>query len=409
MSRLAGYDPRWERVRTRGDASRVYDGPDVLLATDFEGGNGAGIRQLGQDLYRIALEPEPGAHRFSGSSYYYCFGIQNKAVAPRRVRVRLEANAPGSECFGSGVRHAVLRRGGRWSQLDPQAIRAVEGAEDALELELLLPRADDPDSVLFLSDFHWWPYSEVVDCIRSLDGVRVREIGHSYQGRPIYAVEIGPADAPCMVHAATPQPSEMGHLACKAMVDVLRSDDREAAAIRDRHRICFIPVTNPDGAVLGHGVSDAQGRFPYFEGRLAAEGDPAAAPEMAAVWHYLEEQRPWLFWEWHSNNWARRPGHMLLRYRHELLADAALRRQWDDLEARLLSLPDTYHGNWTSPTEGLYQDSLGYQAVTRLGAIACMIKQHDKYPIERSREHARACLRAAAATYGRQVPGTCPL
>jgi hypothetical protein len=275
----------------------------------------------------------------------------------------------------------------------------VEGRKDVLELELLLPGADEPDSVLFVSDFHWWPYSEVAHYVRSLDGVQVREIGRSYQGRPICAVEIGPPDAPCMVHAATPQPSEMGHLACKAMIDDLLSGDPGAAAIRARHRVCFIPVTNPDGAVLGYGVSDAQGRFPYFEGRLAAEGDPTATPEMAALWRYLEARRPWLFWEWHSNNWARRPGHMLLRYRHELLADAARQRRWDDLEERLLSLPDTHHGSWTSATEGLYQDSLGYQAVTRLDAIACMIKHHDKYPIERSRAHARACLRAAAASY----------
>jgi hypothetical protein len=253
--------------------------------------------------------------------------------------------------------------------------------------------------VLFVSDFHWWPYSEVVDDIRSLDNVRVRVIGHSFRGRPIYAVELGREGAPCMVHAATPQASEMGHLACKAMIEYLRSEDPEAAALRDCFRVCFVPTTNPDGAVLGYGVSDAQGRFPYFEGRLAADGDPDATPEMAAVWRYLEEKRPWLFWEWHSNNWDRRPGHMLLRYRHELLADAARRRLWDDLAERLLSLPDTHHGNWTSAAEGLYQDSLGYQAVTRLGAISCMIKQHDKYPIERSRDHARACLRAAAAAY----------
>jgi hypothetical protein len=97
---------------------------------------------------------------------------------------------------------------------------------------------------------------------------------------------------------------------------------------------------------------------------------------------------------------------MLLRYRHELLPDAAQRRLWDDLEARLLALPDTHHGNWTSATEGLYQHSLGYQAVTRLGAISCMIKQHDKFPIERSRDHARAGLQAAAAAYGAWVPGT---
>ena len=45
---------------------------------------------------------------------------------------------------------------------------------------------------------------------------------------------------------------------------------------------------------------------------------------------------------------------MLLRYRHELLTDGARRALWARLEGALLALPDTHHGNWTSPVEGLY-------------------------------------------------------
>jgi hypothetical protein len=183
------------------------------------------------------------------------------------------------------------------------------------------------------------------------------------------------------------------------MVDFLCSDAPEADAIKRRFRVCFIPMTNPDGTVLGYGVSDAQGRFPFFEGNLAADADPTATPETKAVWRYLSERRPWLFWEWHSNNWARRPGHMLLRYRPELALDARRRGIWERLEETLLSLPETHHGNWTSLTEGSYRTSMGYQAITRLGAIACMIKHHDKFPLEQSRAHAVACLKAAAAAY----------
>ena len=109
-----------------------------------------------------------------------------------------------------------------------------------------------------------------------------------------------------------------------------------------------MPMTNPDGTVLGLGVSDAQGRFPYFESDLAAEGRPEATPESIAVWEYLRRTQPVLFWEWHSNNWARRPGHMLLRYRPEMLANREIRRAAEDMEARLLELPDTHHGSWKS-------------------------------------------------------------
>ena len=397
MSGLCSYNPIWEQARAQGGEGRVYEDGDILIASDFEGGNGSHIRRAGLDAYVVTLEPEPGQHRFSGASYYYCFGMQNLRPDPRRIKVRLEARAPGNESFGQGVRHAVLRRAGKWSQLDPASLRPVEGEADTLELHLSLPGAAEPDPVLFVSDFHWWPYSEMVAYLGTLRGVEIREIGRSFQNRAIYAVEIGRAGAPCIVSAQTPQPSEMGSLACRAMLDFLCSHNPEAADIRERFRTCFVPMSNPDGTVLGYGVSDGQGRFPYFEGDLAAAGDPDATPEMATLWRYLNEQRPWLFWDWHSNNWDRRPGHQLLRYTHDLLGDDRKRALWDDLEERLLALPDTHHESWTSRTEGLFQRSLSFAAITHLGAISCMIKQHDKYPLARSSEHAVACLRTAAA------------
>ena len=404
MTGLSRYDPRWEQARANGDESRVYEDDGVLIATDFEGGNGRDIRLLGPDHYAVTLELEPGTHRFSGRSYYYCFGIQNKRANRRTVRVRVEARPGGGDQDFGGIKHAVIRRGGAWSQLDPDAVQRLDGMRESLEVDLPLPGSEEADSVIFVMDFHWWPYTEMVAWLGTLgDKARVREIGRSFQDRPIYAVEMGREGAPCIVNAQTPQPSEMGHLACKAMIDFLCSDDPEAAQILQSFRVCFVPMTNPDGSVLGYGVSDAQGRFTGFEGHLAANDDPDTPPEMVTLWSYLKEQKPWLYWDWHSNNWHTRPGHMLIRYRHELIEDAALRRLWDDLEDRLLTLPNTYHENWTSHTEGPYQVILGFQAVTRLGIISCMIKHHDKYPLEQSQEHAIACLKIAAAEYAKAM------
>ena len=97
-----------------------------------------------------------------------------------------------------------------------------------------------------------------------------REAAHT----PVIEIGREGPEAPCMVHTQTPQPSEMGSLACRALIDFLTSDAPEAAAIRARFRVCLIPMTNPDGTVHGYGVSDGQGRFSFFEGHLAATGDP---------------------------------------------------------------------------------------------------------------------------------------
>src|SRR5437868_6769607 len=83
----------------------------------------------------------------------------------------------------------------------PRAIAPVPDRPDTVDIDVPLPGAEDPDPTLFVSNYHWWPYTEVVEWLRGLppDRARVEEIARSYQGRPIYAVEIGEtaADAPC--------------------------------------------------------------------------------------------------------------------------------------------------------------------------------------------------------------------
>ena len=91
---------------------------------------------------------------------------------------------------------------------------------------------------------------------------------------------------------------------------------------------------------------------------------------------------------------------MLIRYRSSLVADAATCCSlWEALEERLLRLPNTFHEEFCSYDEGPYQPSIGFQAATRLGAISCMIKQHERFDLDESRAHAVACLHAATSTY----------
>ena len=64
MAGLSKYDPRWDQARAAGAKSRVYEDESTLLATDFEGGNGADLKKMDNDLYCVTLEPEPGNHRY---------------------------------------------------------------------------------------------------------------------------------------------------------------------------------------------------------------------------------------------------------------------------------------------------------------------------------------------------------
>ena len=408
MTGLAKHNPIWDPTRASLGRPYVHDDRDVLIATDFECGNGHRIRRTAPGTYSLEVEPEPGDHEYGGWGYYFCFGIRSKQPEASIVRVQvLDPAPPGNtpkDIFAKQTGHVVLRRAGVFSHLDPAAIES-DPRRNAVWLTLDLPPGSDPDPVLFVSNFHWHPISELkvwLDELALRPGVQVTTYGESHEGRPLWRIDIGPPEpaAPLIVLAQTPQPSEMlGTWACRAVAEFLLSDAPDAERVRSQHHVVLLPATNPDGTVLGLAVSHPLGRFPYFEGERTADGEPDPLPEMAAQWRLLQAERPWLFIEWHGNNWSRRPGHMLLRYRPALMAEGRLRRVWENIDRRLEALPDTHHGNWTSWDEGLYQQSMGFAAITRLGAISYMIKQHDKFPLAASLQHAVACFRAAVAAW----------
>jgi len=385
-------------------AGSTWQDDQVRITSDFECGNGCNIDRhpTEANCYTIDVEPEPGEHRFKGMAYYFCFRVTRLDRALKSLRVWMKGNASGA--FSNDQKHVVLRHQGQWAELGPDRVRAVEDLTDVLEIDLDFD--DGPDETYYVSNYHWHPYSELISYLKGLDhaDATVSLLGASAQRRPLYRVDIGPTDAPTLVMAATPQASEMGAWTCRTIIDWLLSDSPDAIAVRRRHRFVIVPMTNPDGAVQGLGVSHPLGRFPYFEGERTAKNDDPL-PEMKAVWQLLCDERPWLFIEWHSNNWDRRPGHTLLRFRPELSDDPRTRRRWEAFDRRLLQLPDTHHGNWTSHDEGMYQESLCFQAITRLGCISHMIKHHDKYPIRQTARHAVHCVIAAVDAFEEASPG----
>ena len=398
---LAGWRDTWDRTRAASGGAYVFEDDDVLIATDFECGNGTNIRAE-DDGYALDLEPEPGENQFSGDSYYFCFGARSKRKGGHAIRVTLRNK--GREQWYRQTRHVVVRRGDQWGQLPREAIEGDE-ANRRLTLTLSLPPADADEPTLFFSNFHWHAYTDMMQWLRDTaeahPEARLSVIGRSHLGRDMPCVEIGPEDpqAPSLVLAQTPQPSEMGQWSCRAVIEWLLGDTPDAKRCRRTHSVSFLPQTNPDGTVLGYCVSDGQGRFPFFEADRAAQGEADATPENVAVWEHLKRVRPWLFIEWHSNNWSRRAGHMLLRYDHGLMQDAVRRRIWEAWEERLLDLPDTHHSSWTGRKAGLYRSSMGYQAALKLNAAACMIKHHDKFHLRHILSHAVACVRAALHSY----------
>jgi hypothetical protein len=179
VSQLVGYNPLWEAARARdGGEGRVFEDEAVLLATDFEGGNGTDLHRIGPDHYSIRLETEPGQHAYSGNGYYLCFGVHNRRGQGRTIHVRVQAPTRPEWRWAAQMRHMILRQGGEWRQLAPDAIQPVAGQGDTVDIAVPLP-GEGSDGVVFVSNYHWWPYSEVVAWLRRLPASRARvtEVG----------------------------------------------------------------------------------------------------------------------------------------------------------------------------------------------------------------------------------------
>lgn len=396
----------WDQSRRAENiASRTLDLPDIWISSEFEGGNGMDMGRLGPDHYFVQCEPDPGEHRFSGKSYYFCFAIRNPYPTQRRIAVRVAAN--GWNYFGGQTQHYIVRRRNEYQVVGPAACRPVraDNETDMLDLDILLPPGTDGEPIV-VSNFHWNRYTELRQWMATLPKAAERvERGKSADGKlPITAIEIGNKSKPAILVAQTSQPSELGCTpVIQAMVEHVLQDTAHGKALRDNFRFCFLPMTNPDGQVRGLTVSTPGGRFPVFEGDKAVRGDADTVHEAKLLWSYLQQVRPVIYWEWHTNNWSRRPGNMVLRYRPEIIKDRKRRRDWTELEDAILRLPNTFHENFTSHTEGPYQPTMGFQAATQLGAIATIIKHHEKYPLRDSISFGLSCLELAVRQLNKSI------
>lgn len=397
---LKAFGREWDQTRRNENiAGRTLELDDISITSEFEGGNGYEMGRLGPDHYFVRCEPDPGEHRFSGKSYYYCFALWNPQPVQRRITVRIAAH--GWNYFGSQMQHYIARRGSDYQVFGAEWNRRsfADNEGDLIDIDVVLPPGTAENSAVVVSNFHWNRYTELREWLATLPAAaEQKDVGKSADGFPITAVEIGTPGKPTIFVAQTSQPSELGCTpVIQAMITHLLQDTAHARSLRENLRFCFLPMTNPDGQLRGLTVSTPGGRFPVFEGDKAVRGDADTVHEANVLWGYLSSVRPVIYWEWHTNNWSRRPGNMLLRYRDNLIEDAARRRQWVAIEDAILRLPNTHHENFTSFTEGPYQPTMGFQAATQLGCISTIIKHHEKYPIQDSIAFGISCLELAAA------------
>ena len=389
------YNPIWDTTR-KDLADCLYEDDSVILASNFECGNGFHFRKTKGAHYVVDIQPEPGNHIFSGKGFYFCFAALNKKDTPERIV--LEVRRPNGSILAT--KFVIVKHGSQWSHLPKNQMRP-EGAF----FEAELPPRSDTQPVRYFSNYHWYPYTEMAAYVKELasqrQGVRLRSIGKSVKGRDLWAVEVGREgkDVPTIVCAASSQAGEMGGHCCRAVIDFLLSNDADARQILSRHRVCLVPDTNPDGTVMGHGNSDAAGKFPNFCGGKTIAGDPDAPVEQVALWKYLKGKRPWIYIEWHSNHWDYRKGHWVIWFDPSLATDTTVRRVWDAFDKRLILLPNKKHDPRGRGNRTNFKYHLALGVATELGGIPIILKVHDKYPYQQTMAWVVTAFRAATDAY----------
>ena len=187
--------------------------------------------RIGPDHYFVRCEPDPGEHRFSNKSYYFCFAIRNPMPVARMVRIRVAA--AGWNYFGRQTRHYVVRRGDTWRVCGDEFCRGVhaDNEPDTVEIDVLLPPGTEADPFVVVSNFHWNRYTEFRDWLATLPADKACARGHRSADASDHRPR--PAGAPAIFLAQT---SQLG-TACmilKAMIGTGADTDHAAAAARGR-------------------------------------------------------------------------------------------------------------------------------------------------------------------------------
>lgn len=127
-------------------------------------------------------------------------------------------------------------------------------------------------------------------------GLSQRVIGRSQHGRPIVALQAGPADAPTIFITARFHPYETAGSFCAAgILDMLAADLASTGPLTRQFRFVIVPMANPDGVALGCPKRSRQGGPD-----IAHEQGEPADPAWLAVAGLLEETRPQGFFDFHG-------------------------------------------------------------------------------------------------------------
>lgn len=229
---------------------RGCETPRLVLRSDFPGGRVSGCSVEAPDhlLLQIAPEDAPPIN----DSAWFAFRMEPREPGPVTLTLRYEG---GTHRYTPKLREA----GGAWTQLAPQALRALPGKPGgavrfAVELRSA-PLLVAAQELILPGRYREWERR-----IAAHSAVRLARLGESAEGRILNRLEIGRGRAGVLLLLGRQHPPETtGALALFAFTERLLEGDSLARAFRARFLTHLFPLLNPDGVVRGHWRNNTRG------------------------------------------------------------------------------------------------------------------------------------------------------
>jgi hypothetical protein len=270
----------------------------MVVTSDFESGNGKKIKKMGKDHFSLETEGE-------GRSYasYFCLKVINEEEKVRKCQLDIRLDAA-IEYSADDRRSFLNAHHPLWvSNAQNTWQKLMDYKEKVLSYQIDL-RLKAKES-LFISGFIPLFYTRMCEIMQEEYTknrfVSLHQIGFSVQKRSLQLVSIGwcSSGKRVLVISGLHGIEFPGIWAARGIVEFLLSDNPGAKEIRDEFVVDVLLYGNPDGTVLGKPRTNAQGID------LHRQADPAkepVAPEISAIWKWIEKNPPFLYINLHGWN-----------------------------------------------------------------------------------------------------------
>jgi len=241
------------QIKRRMSAAAVHQKPlsGVFVCCNFDSGNIEVVDSSDCSNIQLKMRSEPYT-QFDGRRHSQWFHFQVCNAKGKDINLRI-LNA-GEASFGKGYE-------GYWAfvSYDRKNWTRVRSSFDDKVLSIEVTPEANIMWVAYFPPFSYEQHMSLIGESVSSPHCEYMAIGQTVQGRPIDCLKIGTGKNICWIHARTHPGETQAEWWMAGFLPALLSDEPAAEKLREQATLYVIPSMNPDGAIMGHLRTNANG------------------------------------------------------------------------------------------------------------------------------------------------------